>query len=104
CQVLARLRRMGRLPATMRAAVYRGPRDVQVEERPVPEPGPHDLLLRVSHCGICGSDIHFVLDGWGRPDSVEGHEYLARVVRVGEAVTSWHVGDEVVGGPTPRCG
>src|SRR5262245_8602255 len=39
------------VPATMRAAVYRGPRDVVVEERPVPELGSHDVLLEVSHCG-----------------------------------------------------
>ncbi|HUF83846.1 MAG TPA: alcohol dehydrogenase catalytic domain-containing protein [Acidimicrobiia bacterium] len=88
----------------MRAAVYRGPRDVVIEERPTPELGPHDVLLEVSHCGVCGSDLHFVLDGWGRPGSIEGHEYSGRVVAVGDAVTQWSVGDEVVGGPTPRCG
>lgn len=89
---------------TMRAAVYRGQGDVGVEDRPVPELGPHDVLLEVSHCGVCGSDLHFVLDGWGRPGTIEGHEYSGRVVAVGDAVTQWAVGDEVVGGPTPRCG
>jgi threonine dehydrogenase-like Zn-dependent dehydrogenase len=88
----------------MRAAVYRGQRDVAVEERPVPVLGPHDVLLEVSHCGVCGSDLHFVLDGWGRPGSIEGHEYSGRVAAVGDAVTKWAVGDEVVGGPSPRCG
>jgi len=88
----------------MRAAVYRGPHDVVVEDRPTPEVGPHDVLLEVSHCGVCGSDLHFVLDGWGRPGSIEGHEYSGRVIAVGDAVTQWSVGDEVVGGPTPRCG
>ena len=88
----------------MRAAVFRGTRDVAVEERPVPEVGPTDVLLEVSHCGVCGSDLHFVLDGWGRPGSIEGHEYSGRVVQVGESVTRWQVGDAVVGGPTPRCG
>jgi 2-desacetyl-2-hydroxyethyl bacteriochlorophyllide A dehydrogenase len=88
----------------MRAAVYRGRGDVVVEDRPVPEVGPHDVLLEVSHCGVCGSDLHFVLDGWGRPGAIEGHEYSGRVVAVGDAVTSWAAGDAVVGGPTPRCG
>jgi len=92
------------VPATMRAAVYRTPGELSVEERPVPEVGQHDVLLEVSHCGICGSDIHFVLEGWGRPGTVEGHEYAGRVVAVGDAVTAWKVGDEVVGGPSPRCG
>jgi len=88
----------------MRVAVYRGAQQVDVEERPVPAVGPHDVLLEVSHCGICGSDIHFVLEGWGRPGSIEGHEYAGRVVAVGDAVTEWQVGDHVVGGPSPRCG
>jgi L-iditol 2-dehydrogenase len=88
----------------MRAAVYRGPRDVVVEERPVPEVGPHDVLLEVSHCGVCGSDLHMFVDGWGAPDSIGGHEYSGRVVAVGEDVTAWSTGDVVVGGPAQRCG
>ncbi len=88
----------------MRAAVYKGDRRVELEERPVPEVGPHDVLLEVSHCGICGSDLHVVLEGWGPPDSVGGHEYTGRVAAVGSEVTDWKVGDEVVGGPGVRCG
>jgi 2-desacetyl-2-hydroxyethyl bacteriochlorophyllide A dehydrogenase len=88
----------------MRAAVYRGPRDVVVEERPVPELGPHDVLLEVSHCGVCGSDLHMFVDGWGAPNSIGGHEYSGRVVAVGAEVTAWSVGDELVGGPAQRCG
>ena len=92
------------LPDTMRVAVYRRRGELGVEERPVPTVGPRDVLLEVSHCGICGSDIHFVLDGWGTPGSVEGHEWSGRVVAVGADVTQWRVGDAVVGGPSPRCG
>ncbi len=97
-------RMTGELPTMMRAAVYRTPGELSVEDRPVPRVGDHDVLLEVSHCGICGSDIHFVLEGWGRPETVEGHEYSGRVVAVGDLVTTWKVGDEVIGGPTPRCG
>jgi (R,R)-butanediol dehydrogenase/meso-butanediol dehydrogenase/diacetyl reductase len=92
------------LPTKMRAAVYHGQHELAVEDVPVPELGPRDVLLEVSHCGICGSDLHFVLEGWGRPGSVEGHEFSGRVVAAGADVTRWGVGDEVVGGPTPRCG
>ena len=45
----------------MRAAVYKGDRRLDVEERPTPELGPNDVLLEVSHCGVCGSDIQHVL-------------------------------------------
>lgn len=92
------------VPTTHRAVVYTEPGRVEVADRALPPLGPHDVLLRVSHCGVCGSDIHFVLEGWGTPGSVEGHEYSGTVVAVGEAVTRWAVGDAVVGGPSPRCG
>src|SRR6266545_1979246 len=92
------------LPGAMRAAVYRGPRDIVVEERPVPELGPDDVLLEVSHCGVCGSDLHMFVDGWGAPNSIGGHEFSGRVVAVGHGVTAWSAGDEVVGGPSQRCG
>lgn len=92
------------VPDSHRAVVYTEPGRVEVEERALRPLGPTDVLLRVSHCGVCGSDIHFVLEGWGSPGSVEGHEYSATVVAVGEAVTEWAVGDRVVGGPSPRCG
>jgi (R,R)-butanediol dehydrogenase/meso-butanediol dehydrogenase/diacetyl reductase len=92
------------LPDTMRAAVYKGDRKVEVEEYPLPELGADDVLLEVSHCGVCGSDIHFVLEGWGRPNSVGGHEYTGTVAAVGSGVTDWEVGDQAVGGPSVRCG
>ncbi len=92
------------IPETMRVAVYTRPGEIEVEDRPIPAVDDHDVLLEVSHCGICGSDIHFVLEGWGHPGSIEGHEYSGRVVAVGDAVTSWKIGDEVVGGPSQRCG
>lgn len=88
----------------MKAAVYRGQHDMGVEERPVPQLGPRDVLLEVSHCGICGSDLHFVIEGWGQPGSIEGHEWSGRVIAIGDEVTQWAVGDLAVGGPSPRCG
>ena len=42
----------------MRAARYSGQRSVAVQEAPVPEPGPGEVLVRVRACGICGSDLH----------------------------------------------
>jgi threonine dehydrogenase-like Zn-dependent dehydrogenase len=89
----------------MQAAVLRGRLDLRIEERPTPTVGPHDVLLEVSHCGVCGTDLHYVLEGWGGArETVEGHEYSARVVAVGDDVDQWAPGDAVVGGPSPRCG
>jgi threonine dehydrogenase-like Zn-dependent dehydrogenase len=90
---------------TMRAAVLGGgPGKLAVEEVPVPALGDHDVRVAVDLCGICGSDLHMVLDGWGRKGSWEGHEWVGRIDAVGAAVTRWTVGDVVVGGPTVRCG
>jgi 2-desacetyl-2-hydroxyethyl bacteriochlorophyllide A dehydrogenase len=92
------------LPTTMPAALLKGVRAIEVADVAVPAPGPDEVLLEVSHCGICGSDLHFILEWGGRPDSIEGHEYTGTVVAVGDDVTGWEVGDRVVGGPSTRCG
>src|SRR5262245_56585992 len=88
----------------MPAAVFMGLRDLSVEERPTPQPGPGELLLEVSHCGICGSDLHFLLEWGGRENVIEGHEFSGTVVGIGDGVTGWAIGDRAVGGPSPRCG
>lgn len=88
----------------MASAVYRGPSDVAVEERPVPRPGPGEVLVEVAYCGICGSDLHVMIEGWGKPGTVGGHEYTGTVAAVGDGVATWSSGDAVVCGPSPRCG
>ena len=88
----------------MPAAVYRSPGRLSVEQVPVPEPGPDEVLVEVSHCGVCGSDLHMVLDGWGTPGRVGGHEWSGRVAVVGSGVHRWSPGDSVVGGAPTGCG
>ena len=60
-----------------------GKDELVVEEVPVPDVGPTDVLVEVSHCGVCGSDLHMVLDGWGRRGSIGGHEWSGVVVAIG---------------------
>lgn len=88
----------------MHAAVYRAPGEVVVEERPRPEPEPHQVLVEVSHCGVCGSDVHMMVDGWGQPGRVEGHEFTGVIAAVGSDVDGWSVGEAIVGGPGAKCG
>ncbi|HEU0132795.1 MAG TPA: alcohol dehydrogenase catalytic domain-containing protein [Mycobacteriales bacterium] len=91
----------------MRAVVYRGERDVRVEDVPEPElVAPDDAIVRVRKAAICGSDLHFfhgrvpgVFEG-----TVVGHEYVGTVVAVGDAVTRFRTGDEVVGSFQIACG
>ncbi|HWA65830.1 MAG TPA: alcohol dehydrogenase catalytic domain-containing protein [Mycobacteriales bacterium] len=87
----------------MRAAVTEGPGRLAVQDVVRRDPGPGEVLVRIEYCGICGSDLHGVLDGWVAPGTVEGHEWSGRVVAVGADVTEWAEGDLVVGGP-PWCG
>ncbi len=93
------------LPGSMPAAVYQRPGQVAVEERAVPVPGPGQVLVEVDRCGICGSDIHLLLDGWASgPGLIAGHEFTGTVAAVGAGVEEWTIGTEVVGGTSPKCG
>jgi threonine dehydrogenase-like Zn-dependent dehydrogenase len=94
----------GPIPDTMTAAVLAGPGVVDVGPRPTPRVGPDEVLVAVELCGICGSDLHMVLEGWARPGTVQGHEWVGTVVAAGPEVDGWTVGDCVVGGPSPGCG
>jgi (R,R)-butanediol dehydrogenase/meso-butanediol dehydrogenase/diacetyl reductase len=79
----------------MKKAVYRGIRDVRVEQVPEPRPGPQEALVRVVYCGICGSDLHEYLHG-PFPQSPFGHEVCGEIVAVGDRVEGFAVGDRVV--------
>ena len=42
----------------MKSAVFYGKHDLRVEDRPMPEVGPEDVLIEVKVCGVCGTDVH----------------------------------------------
>jgi 2-desacetyl-2-hydroxyethyl bacteriochlorophyllide A dehydrogenase len=88
----------------MRAVVYRQKRQLEVQRCPVPQPGAREVVLRVSHCGVCGTDLHLVMEGWGRPGSIGGHEFSGHVAALGSEVSDWRLGEAAVGGPVPGCG
>jgi (R,R)-butanediol dehydrogenase/meso-butanediol dehydrogenase/diacetyl reductase len=79
----------------MKKAVYRGIRDIRVEQVDEPEPGPDEAKVRVVYCGICGSDVHEYLHG-PFPASPFGHEVCGEIVEVGSGVGDFEVGDRVV--------
>jgi alcohol dehydrogenase (NADP+) len=57
--------------------------------------GPYDVLITITHCGICHSDIHQVRDEWGGSlfPMVPGHEIIGTITELGHAVTRFRVGD-----------
>lgn len=92
----------------MKAAVFHKPgQPMLIENQPDPMPGPGQVVLKVSHCGICGSDLHMT-DGQGSytapPGSVLGHEYSGVVTAVGADVDKLKPGDRVTAMPFTGCG
>ncbi len=88
----------------MPAAVYAGDGKIEVQQLDVPVLGPRDVLVEISHCGICGTDLHLVLEQYARPGSVLGHEWSGTVAACGDEVRGWDVGARVVADATRGCG
>jgi threonine dehydrogenase-like Zn-dependent dehydrogenase len=80
-----------------------GPDDVRIDEVEKPEPGPRDAVIRVSACGICGSDLGYVRIGGLAGPTVDpmplGHELSGVVARVGSEVEGLAPGTRVVLNP-----
>jgi L-iditol 2-dehydrogenase len=92
------------IPATMRAVVYRGIDDLRLETVPVPEIGPGELLVKIATCGICGTDLKKVHTGSHSAPRIFGHEMAGTIVRVGDGVKGYVVGDRVMVYHHTPCG
>ena len=87
----------------MPAAVYVGDGRIAVEQVPRPEPGPGEVLVEIAECGICGSDLHMVLERYAQPGAILGHEWSG-IVSAAPGDSRWSPGDRVVGTSAPGCG
>ena len=90
----------------MKALALYGPGDLRLEERPVPHPGPNQMVVKIDCVGICGTDVEFYAGNY--PPFVPlpmvlGHENAGTVVEVGEGVTDFKVGDRLLCGPPTAC-
>ena len=90
----------------MRAAIYRGPGEITVEELPRPEiESPTDAVVRVTHTAVCGSDLWFYRGDSDREvGSRVGHEPMGVVETVGDDVRSVAPGDRVFAPFVVSCG
>ncbi|HSR13265.1 MAG TPA: zinc-binding dehydrogenase, partial [Thermodesulfobacteriota bacterium] len=79
----------------MKAAVYNGIRNLEVQEVDDLRTGPREIRVRVKYCGICGSDLHEYLHGLF-PQSPFGHEACGEVVECGAEVKGFRPGDRVL--------
>ena len=89
----------------MRTAVLYGKEDIRIEDRPVPEPGPGQMLVKIDYVGICGTDIEFYKLGQTPTPlpKILGHENSGTIVKLGEGVTDFQVGQRVLCGPPAHC-
>ncbi|MDX1622028.1 MAG: zinc-binding dehydrogenase [Nitriliruptorales bacterium] len=97
----------------MRAARLHRPRQdgtdelVSIDEVPVPEPGPGQVLVRIKACGVCASDLHVVQGvtphGPSLPQTL-GHEPAGVVAALGDGVEGWLPGDRVAFQMVRTCG
>ena len=96
----------GGLPKTMRAALLTAPRLFEVQNVPVPQIGPDDVLIRVERCGICGTDVHmfnghYALD---RLPIIPGHEFSGTIAAAGTNVGRFQSGQRVIADINIGCG
>ena len=86
---------MSIIPRTMQAVVYRGPNDLRLEEVPVPQVGPNELLVKVAACGVCPTDIKKIQFGIVPPPRIFGHETSGTIVRLGAQTRKFKIGQRV---------
>ena len=88
----------------MKAAVFKGIEDLQVEDVPEPEAGPDDVVVEVRAVGVCGSDLHTYTHGsFVAPGQIMGHEFAGEVVAAGSEVQGVSVGDRLTASPLVPC-
>lgn len=104
------------LPKTMKALVAYGKNDYRLETAyPVPECGPDDIIIKTEACGICAGDLkcmHGAERFWGDEKTpswvqlpfIPGHEFLGRIVEMGENVKGWKLGDRITADQIVPCG
>jgi propanol-preferring alcohol dehydrogenase len=82
----------------MRAMMLESPRSrLALQERPLPAPGPGEILLAVAACGVCRTDLHVVDGELPHPKLplVPGHEIVGRVVALGTGVADFAIGQRI---------
>ncbi len=85
---------------------YADTKSVVLEDLPVPEPGPGEVLVEVAFCGICHSDLSLINGTFPaqRPVVTQGHEASGTIAALGPGVDGWSVGDRVIVAAGRACG
>jgi len=101
------------VPAKMKAWVLGNPDQLTLVEKPVPQPGPAEVLVRIDAIAVCATDLEIIHSGppalihGGAPfnkNFTPGHEYMGTVVKLGPGVDEFDVGDRVTVEIHAGCG
>ncbi len=93
------------MPRTMKATVFVEPGRIQLQEKPIPEVGPLDALLRITTTTICGTDVHIVKGEYPVAKGLTlGHEPVGVIERLGSAVRGYREGQRVIAGAITPSG
>ena len=91
--------------ARMKAAIFVEPGRIVLDEKPIPEVGPLDALLRVTTTTICGTDVHILKGEYPVARGLTiGHEPVGTIERLGSAVRGFHEGQRVIAGAITPSG
>src|ERR1700688_720211 len=89
----------------MKAAIFVEPGRIVLDEKPIPDVGPLDALMRVTTTTICGTDLHILKGEYPvRPGLVIGHEPVGVIHELGVGLSGYEVGDRVLVGAITPCG
>jgi alcohol dehydrogenase len=89
----------------MKAAVFVAPGRIELQERPVPDIGPTDALIKVTTTTICGTDVHIMKGEYPvRPGLIIGHEPVGVIAALGSGVSGYLPGQRVIVGAITPCG
>lgn len=89
----------------MKAAVFVKPGKIELQEKPIPEVGPTDALLKITTTTICGTDVHILKGEYPvKPGLTIGHEPVGTIAALGQAVTGYKIGERVIVGAITPCG
>ncbi|KAL1878395.1 hypothetical protein Plec18167_004467 [Paecilomyces lecythidis] len=93
------------IPEFMKAIRYVEPKMFTLVTIPVPRPGANEVLIKVKSCGICGSDLHIHSgDLDTRMPVITGHETSGIVVKKGDTVSMFQLGNKVTADNSELCG
>lgn len=90
---------------TMKALVFWGPNQIELEERPIPKPSYGDVIIKVTLTTICGTDLHILKGEYPvLPGLILGHEAVGVIHEIGPGVKGYNIGDRVLVGAITPCG